>query len=75
MKSKTLQSLQQQQQQPITPLICRICGDKARGLNFSVISCMSCKMFFRRHAQSSLVRQIIKNDNNFCLEKQKIILV
>lgn len=33
-----------------SPLICRICGDIARGLNFDVITCMSCKAFFRRNA-------------------------
>jgi len=38
------------------PLICRVCGDIARGVNFAVITCVSCKMFFRRHAQSQLVR-------------------
>ena len=32
------------------PLICQICGDVARGINFEVMSCMSCKAFFRRHA-------------------------
>ncbi|UJR11565.1 hypothetical protein I4U23_015745 [Adineta vaga] len=31
-------------------LICRICGDVARGMNFDVITCMSCKNFFRRNA-------------------------
>jgi len=31
-------------------LECRICGDIARGLNFNVMSCMSCKAFFRRNA-------------------------
>jgi hypothetical protein len=41
------------------PLTCRICGDLARGVNFSVVTCMSCKMFFRRHAQSQSVREII----------------
>jgi ribosomal protein L37AE/L43A len=32
------------------PLICQICGDTARGINFDVMTCMSCKAFFRRHA-------------------------
>ncbi|CAF1156922.1 unnamed protein product [Rotaria sordida] len=31
-------------------LICRVCGDVARGNNFQVITCMSCKSFFRRNA-------------------------
>lgn len=36
------------------PLICLICGDVARGINFDVMSCMSCKAFFRRHAAKTL---------------------
>ncbi|CAF1270882.1 unnamed protein product [Adineta steineri] len=39
------------------PLMCSICGDIARGVNFSAASCMSCKMFFRRHAESGLLGQ------------------
>ena len=34
---------------PNLPFICCICGDTARGNNFSVLSCVSCKSFFRRH--------------------------
>lgn len=37
------------------PLICLICGDVARGINFDVMTCMSCKTFFRRHALNSNV--------------------
>jgi hypothetical protein len=37
------------------PLICLICGDVARGINFDVMTCMSCKTFFRRHALKSKV--------------------
>jgi hypothetical protein len=29
---------------------CRICGDKAIGYNFDVVTCESCKAFFRRNA-------------------------
>lgn len=29
---------------------CRICGDRALGYNFNVVSCESCKAFFRRNA-------------------------
>ena len=32
------------------PLICRVCGDRARGMNFDVLTCVSCKSFFRRNA-------------------------
>ncbi len=42
------------------PLICQICGDTARGINFEVMTCMSCKAFFRRHALQSTVSYKIK---------------
>lgn len=31
-------------------LICVICGDRAIGYNYNVLSCGSCKAFFRRNA-------------------------
>ncbi|CAF4534883.1 unnamed protein product, partial [Rotaria sp. Silwood2] len=31
-------------------LICVVCGSIARGFNFGAITCMSCKIFFRRNA-------------------------
>lgn len=34
---------------------CKICGDRAVGYNFSVISCESCKAFFRRNANREKV--------------------
>ncbi|CAF3328351.1 unnamed protein product [Rotaria socialis] len=37
----------------ILPLVCQVCGDRARGMNFEVMTCMSCKAFFRRHALNS----------------------
>jgi hypothetical protein len=37
------------------PLICLVCGDNARGINFDLMTCMSCKTFFRRHVQQSNV--------------------
>jgi len=30
--------------------ICAICGGKAYGYNYDVVTCPSCKVFFRRHA-------------------------
>lgn len=35
---------------------CRVCGDKALAHNFDVISCESCKAFFRRNALRDKVR-------------------
>ncbi|CAL2034304.1 unnamed protein product [Caenorhabditis brenneri] len=32
--------------------VCRVCGDKAIGYNFNVITCESCKAFFRRNANN-----------------------
>ncbi|XP_041368868.1 nuclear hormone receptor HR96-like [Gigantopelta aegis] len=33
-----------------TMLLCVVCGDRALGYNFDVVSCESCKAFFRRNA-------------------------
>ncbi|CAF0858954.1 unnamed protein product [Rotaria sordida] len=41
-----------------TSLICAICGSLALGRNFGVITCESCKIFFRRNA--------LKNSGAFC---------
>ncbi|VDO84485.1 unnamed protein product [Heligmosomoides polygyrus] len=35
---------------------CRVCGDHATGYNFNVITCESCKAFFRRNALRPKVR-------------------
>ena len=32
---------------------CRICGDVATGFNFTVVTCESCKSFFRRNGRMS----------------------
>ena len=34
---------------------CVICGDRAIGFNYDVLSCASCKAFFRRNAQKDKV--------------------
>lgn len=61
--------------QSIFPLTCKICGDVARGLNFNVITCMSCKVFFRRNAyrQESIQKcrftrhcEIVRKTRSFC---------
>ena len=36
---------------------CKVCGDIARGNNYGVTTCMSCKVFFQRHG--------LKNTNTF----------
>ncbi|CAF1346080.1 unnamed protein product [Adineta ricciae] len=35
-------------------LICKICGDRAIGFNYDVLSCSSCKAFFHRYAHQDL---------------------
>lgn len=39
--------------------ICRVCGDKAYSYNFNVITCESCKAFFRRNANKEKVKNLI----------------
>jgi len=48
---------------------CRVCGDKARGLNFDVVTCMSCKAFFRRNALSKVCAKKKKIQTNINVTK------
>jgi ribosomal protein L37E len=43
--------------------ICRVCGDKAYSYNFSVVTCESCKAFFRRNANKDKDIRCPFNDN------------
>ncbi|CAF1413111.1 unnamed protein product [Adineta steineri] len=52
------------------PLICLVCGDDARGINFDVMSCMSCKTFFRRHAQKTVIKLECKLDHECEITKR-----
>lgn len=52
-------------------MICQVCGDNARGLNFEVMTCMSCKTFFRRHA---LKPKVIYSDEYFRLYENDFLL-
>jgi hypothetical protein len=56
------------------PLICSICGDVARGMNFDVITCMSCKAFFRRHASQATVSDIVKSYFFYTIKIEKCLL-
>ncbi len=40
-------------------MICAICGDKAIGYNYDVLSCAPCKIFFRRNVNQNLVRIVL----------------
>jgi hypothetical protein len=40
-------------------LICVVCGSIARGFNFGAITCMSCKMFFRRTVLIGIVNFLL----------------
>ncbi|CAD6189142.1 unnamed protein product [Caenorhabditis auriculariae] len=43
--------------------ICRVCGDKAFSYNFNVITCESCKAFFRRNANKEKEIRCPFNEN------------
>lgn len=49
--------------------ICLVCGDKALAHNFDVITCESCKAFFRRNAQKSQSLQRCMFQNNCAIDK------
>ncbi|GMR62777.1 hypothetical protein PMAYCL1PPCAC_32972, partial [Pristionchus mayeri] len=44
--------------------ICRVCGDEAKSYNFNVLSCESCKAFFRRNVHKE--RQLRCPFNRSC---------
>ncbi|CAF5007124.1 unnamed protein product [Rotaria sp. Silwood1] len=46
------------------PLICLVCGDVARGINYDVMTCVSCKIFFRRHIVNSKIKFQCQFNNN-----------
>uniref|UniRef100_A0A914YC08 Nuclear receptor domain-containing protein n=1 Tax=Panagrolaimus superbus TaxID=310955 RepID=A0A914YC08_9BILA len=48
--------------------ICRVCGDKAYSYNFNVITCESCKAFFRRNANKEKDIRYVDFKNVFELE-------
>ncbi|CAF4207658.1 unnamed protein product, partial [Adineta steineri] len=47
--------------------VCKICGDRAIGFNYDVLSCASCKAFFRRNAYQQLEELKCLTGNNECL--------
>ncbi len=40
---------------------CKICGDIARGTNYGVTTCMSCKVFFQRHGLNNTNTSVSKS--------------
>lgn len=46
---------QRRRQPPEAKKVCRVCGDKAFSVNFNVVTCESCKAFFRRNALKTKV--------------------
>ncbi|GAU91006.1 hypothetical protein RvY_03344 [Ramazzottius varieornatus] len=56
------------------PMICMICGDKATGLHYGIITCEGCKGFFKRTVQNKRVYtcvasggcEITKTQRNRC---------
>ena len=50
------------------PMLCRVCGDVARGINFNLMTCMSCKTFFRRNAYRQMVSLLLFKNKEACLK-------
>ncbi|CAG2165734.1 unnamed protein product, partial [Oppiella nova] len=50
--------------------ICVVCGEWAKGNNFGVITCQSCKAFFRRNANKS--NEWILNEEERHLRRKQI---
>lgn len=48
-KNNSLTSLQRQAKNEAKSRFCSICNAEARIINYGVLSCYSCKTFFRRH--------------------------
>jgi nuclear receptor subfamily 1 group I len=51
-------------------LICVVCGSIARGRNFGAITCMSCKVFFRRNAFTNLTDLYCRDEGNCEITEQ-----
>ncbi|CAF1689040.1 unnamed protein product, partial [Adineta ricciae] len=48
-------------------LLCAICGDRAIGYNYAVLSCASCKAFFHRNGQYDLKRFKCLSNHGRCV--------
>lgn len=51
-------------------MICVVCGSIARGFNFGAITCMSCKIFFRRNAFMNLTEFSCRNEGHCQMTQQ-----
>lgn len=67
MYKRALDSSDNNQSKPIKTqktsnnMICKICDDHAIGYNYDILSCASCKIFFRRNAHLDLVSLLFFN--------------
>ncbi|CAF1020650.1 unnamed protein product [Rotaria sp. Silwood1] len=53
------------------PLICLVCGDVARGINYGLMTCMPCKIFFRRHILKSDIKLQCQYNNHCEITHEK----
>ena len=44
-------------------MVCKVCGDRALGFNFSALVCESCKSFFRRTAVAKDTLKLVANSD------------
>lgn len=57
------QQQQQQSQQTAQNLSCNVCGDKASGKHYGVISCEGCKGFFKRSVRKNVTYNCLGNND------------
>lgn len=50
-----------------TQQLCKVCGDRASGKHYGVISCDGCRGFFKRAIRKKMGRLYRCKDNNSCI--------
>ena len=49
------------------PEVCKVCGDRASGKHYGVVSCDGCRGFFKRSIRKKQEHVYVCKDNNTCI--------